>query len=84
MPKSKKNPPADFEKALAELEEIVRRMEQGEQSLEETLKDYERGMALSEACRASLDVARQRVEKLVAKRGGGYELQPLADAPGDE
>ncbi len=81
MPQDKKNPPPDFEKSLAELEKIVRRMEQGEQSLEQTLKDFERGMVLSEQCRKSLDAARQRVEKLVARHGahGDYKLEPLDD-----
>ena len=49
MPQDKKNQPPDFEKSLAELEKIVQRMERGEQSLEQTLKDFERGMVLSEA-----------------------------------
>ena len=48
---------------------LFRRMEQGEQSLEQTLADFERGMVLSEQCRKSLDAARQRVEKLVGKHG---------------
>ena len=45
-------------------------MERGEQSLEASLKDFERGNALAEACRASLDDAEQRIEKLVEKSGG--------------
>jgi len=78
MANSGKNPSIDFEKSLAELEKIVRRMEQGEQSLEQTLKDFERGMVLSEQCRKRLDAAQQRVEKLVA-RHGEYRLEPVAD-----
>ncbi|MDD9854687.1 MAG: exodeoxyribonuclease VII small subunit, partial [Gammaproteobacteria bacterium] len=77
MANSGKNPSIDFEKSLAELEKIVRRMEQGEQSLEQTLKDFERGMVLSEQCRKRLDAAQQRVEKLVA-RHGEYRLEPVA------
>ncbi len=82
MSQSKKNQPPDFEKSLAELEKIIRRMERGESSLEQTLTDFERGMALSEECRKSLDAARQRVEKLVGKNGG-YKLEPLVDRDGD-
>ena len=44
----------DFEKSLKELETIVERMEQGEQSLEASLKDFERGMALVDACNNAL------------------------------
>ena len=40
---------SDFEKSLNELEKIVERMEHGEQSLEASLKDFERGMTLSRA-----------------------------------
>lgn len=66
----------DFEQSLAELEAIVNRMEQGEQSLQDSMRDFERGMKLAEACRRRLATAQQRVEKLV-KKHEGYELQPL-------
>jgi len=82
MASSAKNPSIDFEKSLAELEKIVKRMEQGEQSLEQTLKDFERGMALSEQCRKRLDAAQQQVEKLVA-RHGEYRLEAVDDGDGD-
>lgn len=74
MAASKKKPIADFEKSLAELEKIVKRMEQGEQSLDDTIKDFERGMVLSELCRKGLDEAQQKVEMLV-KKHGGYRLE---------
>ena len=83
MPQGQKNHPPDFEKSLAELEKIVQRMERGEQSLEQTLKDFERGMVLSEQCRKSLETARQRVEKLVAKHGD-YKLESLDDQGDDQ
>ena len=51
-------------------------MEKGEQSLEASLKDFERGNALAIACRASLDDAEQRVEKLVEK-SGVFEREPF-------
>ncbi len=77
-----RNHPPDFEKSLAELEKIVQRMERGEQSLEQMLRDYERGMALSQVCRDSLESARQRVEKLVEQRDGDHVLEPMDDGPG--
>ncbi len=55
----------DFEVALKELESIVNRMEQGEQTLEDSLKDFERGMALSKQCQQSLKQAELRVEKML-------------------
>ena len=67
---------SDFEKSLKELETIVERMEKGEQTLEASLKDFERGNLLAAACRASLDEAEQRIEKLVEK-SGGFEREPF-------
>lgn len=59
--KSKK---IDFEKTLAELEAVVARMEQGELSLEDSLKEYERGIALTRTCQKALAEAEQRVTQL--------------------
>lgn len=70
MVRSAKPRISDFEKSLKELETIVERMEKGEQTLEASLKDFERGNALAEACRASLEEAEQRIEKLVEKSDG--------------
>ncbi len=72
----KKNTAPDFENLLGELDEIVNRMEQGDQSLDQTMKDFERGMVLSEQCQKSLDAAQQKVEKLVEKHGGA-QLEPM-------
>ncbi|MDX2316106.1 MAG: exodeoxyribonuclease VII small subunit [Gammaproteobacteria bacterium] len=59
----------DFEASLEELEGLVERMEEGELSLEESLKTYERGIALSRACQKSLDTAEQRIQILSGKDG---------------
>jgi exodeoxyribonuclease VII small subunit len=74
--RSEKPKISDFEKSLKELETIVERMEKGEQTLEASLKDFERGNALATACRASLEEAEQRIEKLVEK-SGGFEREPF-------
>ncbi len=66
----------DFEAALAELEKIVEKMESGEQSLEEALKSFQRGIELTRACQQGLKDAEQRVEKLV-REGGGFRTEPL-------
>ena len=76
MTRSAKPKISDFEKSLKELETIVERMEKGEQTLEASLKDFERGNALAAACRASLEEAEQRIEKLVEK-SDGFEREPF-------
>ena len=53
-----------FEGALEELESIVERMEDGESSLEESLKLFERGMDLAHRCQKALDDAEQRIRTL--------------------
>ncbi|MCS3902729.1 exodeoxyribonuclease VII small subunit [Methylohalomonas lacus] len=55
----------DFEAALAELEQLVERMEQGELSLEESLQQFERGIALTRACQQALQAAEQKVQILL-------------------
>jgi len=57
----------DFEKSLKELETIVERMDKGDQSLEASLKDFERGMALVHACKTSLETAQQKIQTLIEK-----------------
>lgn len=75
------NPP-DFEKALAELEALVERLERGDLPLDEALKTFERGVALTRHCQASLQAAQQKVEILL-KRSGQVEIAPF-EASGDE
>ena len=53
-----------FEDALEELETIVERMEDGDPSLEESLKLFERGMDLTRRCQKALDDAEQRIQTL--------------------
>jgi exodeoxyribonuclease VII small subunit len=53
-----------FEQAMGELETLVERMEQGEVSLEESLKAFERGRALVDRCKSILDDAERRIEQM--------------------
>lgn len=55
---------ASFERALDELEQLVQKMENGEQSLDESLLAYERGIALYRECQKALEQAEQRVRLL--------------------
>lgn len=69
-----------FEEALAELETLVRRLEQGELPLEESLAAFERGMALVKQLGTRLDDVTQRVEVLLRAADGSLATRPLADA----
>jgi exodeoxyribonuclease VII small subunit len=59
-----------FEKALAELETIVTRLERGDVPLEESVAIYERGEALKKRCDSLLNQADERVRKISADRDG--------------
>ena len=72
------NKPVDFEKALAELETLVERLERGDVPLDEALRAFERGVALTRHCQACLRTAQQRVEILL-KRSGQPEVQPFEE-----
>ena len=62
----------DFEAAIAELDGIVRKLEEGDLSLEQSLALYERGVQLSRFCHTRLEDAERRIE-LLTDRG---ELKP--------
>lgn len=73
--------PVDFEAALAELEELVSRMESGTLSLEASLEAFERGIKLTRDCQAALRQAELRV-KALTQDGDEVELTPpREDAP---
>ena len=63
----------DFEAALAELEAIVKKLEDGDQTLEASMTLYERGVQLSRFCHTRLEEAERRIEVL-NDRG---EIKPL-------
>ena len=64
-----------FEEALEELEAIVERMEDGEPSLEESLKLFERGMDLTRRCQKALDDAEQRIRILADAENGSSAIE---------
>lgn len=66
--KHSNNEPIDFEKALQELEGLVTRMEQGESSLEQSLKDFEQGIQLTRQCQQALQQAEQKVSILLQQQ----------------
>jgi exodeoxyribonuclease VII small subunit len=65
----KKSRVNEFEKSLAELEALVERMESGELTLEESMKQFERGIQLTRACQQQLKQAELKVQQLVQKNG---------------
>ncbi|MEE1238415.1 MAG: exodeoxyribonuclease VII small subunit [Acutalibacteraceae bacterium] len=54
----------DFEKSLEELEKIVEELQNGDVSLDESIKLFERGIKLSDDCRKTLETARQKITSL--------------------
>ena len=58
----------DFEAAIAELESVVKRLEEGDLPLEQSLALYERGVQLSHFCHARLEEAERRIE-ILTERG---------------
>jgi exodeoxyribonuclease VII small subunit len=58
-----------FEEALAGLEQITRDLEEGNLSLEETLKKFDEGVKLAEFCGKRLDDAQRKVDILLKKEG---------------
>ena len=68
-----------FEAALKRLEEIVRRLESGEETLDESIRLYGEGDALKQQCEARLQAAQAKIEKIQFGRDG----QPSGTAPFD-
>jgi exodeoxyribonuclease VII small subunit len=66
----KRKQPVNFEANLAELERLVERMERGELTLEESLRQFEQGVHLIRACQHALQAAEQKVQMLTRDTDG--------------
>ena len=66
MPKGKK---IDFEGSLAQLEELVAQLEEGDLSLEKSMEAFEQGVKLTRECQTALKEAEQKVQLLMEKNG---------------
>jgi exodeoxyribonuclease VII small subunit len=66
-----------FEDALAELEQIVRRLEAGQVKLDEAIQCYERGAELKRHCEQKLNEAQQRVDRIVIGPDGAAAAHPV-------
>ncbi|MEE4658948.1 MAG: exodeoxyribonuclease VII small subunit [Halieaceae bacterium] len=73
----------DFEASLAQLEVLVDQMEDGDLTLEESLKAFEQGMKLTRDCQAALKEAEQKVEVLM-QRGSEVITEPLDDVTDED
>jgi exodeoxyribonuclease VII small subunit len=80
-----------YEDALAELESIIERIEQGEVGLERTLEEYRRGRALLQRCRGILDGAEDDIRRMsladveaLARRGADQAAPSADDLDGDD
>ncbi|HEX3148164.1 MAG TPA: exodeoxyribonuclease VII small subunit [Gemmataceae bacterium] len=78
------NPTPTFEEALAELEQILRALEDGATTLEESLTRYERGVALLKTCYGKLQVAEHKISLLAGlDTDGKPRLEPFDHAASD-
>ena len=66
-----------FEEAMQRLEDIVQDLENGNLSLEDSIKIFEEGMKLVSYCSRKLEEAEQKVNLLIKKGEGGYALRPF-------
>lgn len=81
MAKNDKNP--TFEVMLSELESIVRAVEQGKIGLEESIKEYEKGMKLIQRCRKVLSDAEARIQQLHIADDGTVSTIPMKEPKED-
>lgn len=65
-----------FEDALAELEQIVKRLEEGKGKLDESISAYERGALLKKHCEKKLTQAQSRIDKIVKGADGALATEP--------
>ncbi len=67
----------EFERSLSRLEEVVRRLESPQLSLDDAMKLFEEGVALSSECQRQLEEAEGRVEILLKKADGKLAAAPF-------
>ena len=74
---SKKKNEISFEESLKRLENLVNKMESGDATLEQSLVWFEEGMDLIKSCEVQLNNAEQKVQELVKKTDGKFELKDI-------
>ncbi len=68
-----------FEKAMGQLEEIVRELESGDLTLENAMKKFEEGMKLSRYCSQLLDETEKKITMLMSDEDGNITAKPFED-----
>ncbi len=76
---ARKKAALDFEQSLADLQQLVERLESGELSLEDSLAAFEQGVRLTRECQAALTQAEQKVQILLERDGEVQEAPFEAD-----
>ena len=68
---------ASFEERLTSLEAVVERLERGDLTLDESVRLFEEGVHLSNACKLELEQAEGRIQVLVETQGGGVQVAEM-------
>lgn len=68
-----------FEDAFAKLEKIVSELENGDLSLDDSIKKYEEGIRLTKICSQKLEAAKKKIEVLVKNSDGKFEIKPFEE-----
>jgi len=68
---------AGFEEHLTQLEKVVEKLERGDLTLDESVRLFEEGMKLSQACKTELEQAEGRIQVLVETRGGKMQTAEM-------
>ena len=68
---------ASFEESLKQLETIIGKLEKGDLPLEESVRLFEEGVRLSNACKTDIEAAEGKVQILLKQKDGGMKAEPF-------
>ena len=71
---------ASFEESLKKLESIIGKLEQGDLPLDESVRLFEEGVKLSDACKADLETAEGKVQMLLKQKDGSMKPGPFPES----
>ena len=84
MARRKSGKELTFEELLAETEEAVEQLENGELPLDEAMERYERGVRNLKKCSTLIETAQKKVEQMIEKSGEEWTLEPFAEQDEDD
>ncbi len=70
-----------FETSLKKLEDVVRKLESGTLTLDDSIKAFEEGVRHAAFCSKKLDEAERKVDILIKQRDGSFTKEPFGDIP---